>query len=124
LVSGVVLLTPVAAIVGAREGITLHVDSGLSLLALGVFNTGFAYVMYLWLLAEVGAVKASLVTYVIPVTGLLLGWAVLDETIGPTAIAGLVLIVAGIALVNRAALRRLRPTPASVEPVLDEERAV
>jgi len=124
LVSGLLLLTPVAAVVGAREGISLHVDSGLSVLALGVFNTGFAYVMYLWLLAEVGAVKASLVTYVIPVTGLLLGWAVLDETIGPAAIAGLLLIVAGIALVNRAALRRPRPAAPAVEPVLDEERAV
>jgi len=124
LVSGLVLLTPVAAVAGVREGVSLQVDSGLSVLALGVFNTGFAYVMYLWLLAEAGAVKASLVTYVIPVTGLLLGWAVLDETIGPTAIAGLVLIVAGIALVNRAALRRPRPAAPTVEPVLDEERAV
>jgi drug/metabolite transporter (DMT)-like permease len=124
LVSGLVLLTPVAVVLGVRDGISLHVDSGLSLLALGVFNTGFAYVMYLWLLAEAGAVKASLVTYVIPVTGLLLGWAVLDETIGPAAIAGLVLIVAGIAFVNRAAMRRLRPAAPAVEPVLDEERAV
>ena len=124
LVAGLVLLTPVAAVVGAREGISLHVDSGLSLLALGVFNTGFAYVMFLWLLAEAGAVKASLVTYVIPVTGLLLGWAVLNETIGLTAFGGLVLIVAGIALVNRAALRRPRPAAPAVEPVMDEERAV
>jgi drug/metabolite transporter (DMT)-like permease len=123
LVSGLILLTPFAAVVGVREGVTLHVDSTLSILALGVFNTGFAYVMYLWLLAEAGAVKASLVTYVIPVTGLLLGWAVLDEGIGPAAIAGLVLIVAGIAVVNRAALRRLRPPTPAVEPVLDEERA-
>ena len=123
LVSGFVLLAPVAAVVGAREGISVHIDSGLSVLALGVFNTGFAYVMYLWLVAEVGAVRTSLVTYVIPVTGLLLGWAVLDETIGPAAIAGLVLIVAGIALVNRAALRRPQPV-ATVGPVLDEERAV
>ena len=123
LVSGFVLLAPVAAVLGAREGITLHADSGLSVLALGVFNTGFAYVMYLWLVAEVGAVRTSLVTYVIPVTGLLLGWAVLDESIGPAAIAGLVLIVAGVALVNRAALYRPRPV-AAVEPVLDEERAV
>ena len=123
LVSGFVLLAPVAAVLGAREGISLHVDSGLSVLALGVFNTGFAYVMYLWLVAEVGAVKTSLVTYVIPVTGLLLGWAVLDETIGPAAIAGLVLIVAGIALVNRAALRRPQPV-AAVGSVLDEEGAV
>lgn len=124
LVSGAVLLAPVAAVLGAREGISLHIDSGLSVLALGVFNTGFAYVMYLWLVAEVGAVRTSLVTYVIPVTGLLLGWAVLDETIGPAAIAGLVLIVAGIALVNRAALRRPRPAVPAVEPVLDEKRAV
>jgi drug/metabolite transporter (DMT)-like permease len=58
------------------------------------------------------------------VTGLLLGWAVLDESIGPAAIAGLVLIVAGIALVNRAALRRLRPSAPAAEPVLDEERAL
>jgi len=123
LVSGFVLLAPVAAVVGAREGISVHIDSGLSVLALGVFNTGFAYVMYLWLVAEVGAVRTSLVTYVIPVTGLLLGWAVLDETIGPAAIAGLVLIVAGIALVNRATLRRPQPV-ATVGSVLDEERAV
>jgi len=123
LVSGFVLLAPVAAVLAAREGISPHVDSGLSVLALGVFNTGFAYVMYLWLVAEVGAVKTSLVTYVIPVTGLLLGWAVLDETIGPAAIAGLVLIVAGIALVNRAALRRPQPV-AAVGSVLDEEGAV
>jgi drug/metabolite transporter (DMT)-like permease len=124
LVSGLVLLTPAAVVLGVRDGISLHVDSGLSVLALGVFNTGFAYVMYLWLLAEAGAVKTSLVTYVIPVTGLLLGWAVLDETIGPAAIAGLVLIVMGIALVNRAAMRRLRPAAPTVEPVLDEERAM
>ena len=123
LVSGVIMLTPVAAVVGAREGISLHVDSGLSVLALGVFNTGFAYVMYMWLLLQAGAVKASLVTYVIPVTGLLLGWAVLDESIGLTAIAGLVLIVVGVALVNRAALRRPRPVVATVEPSLEEEPA-
>jgi drug/metabolite transporter (DMT)-like permease len=123
LVSGFVLLAPVAAVLGAREGISLHIDSGLSVLALGVFNTGFAYVMYLWLVAEVGAVRTSLVTYVIPVTGLLLGWAVLDETIGPAAVVGLLLIVAGIALVNRAALRRPQPV-AAVGPVLDEERAI
>jgi drug/metabolite transporter (DMT)-like permease len=105
LVSGVVLLTPVAAIVGARDGLSLGVDSGLSVLALGVLGTGFAYVLYLWFLTHVGPVKASLITYVVPVTGPLLGWAVLDETVGPAAIGGLVLIVGGIALVNRAALR-------------------
>ena len=124
LVSGVVLLTPVAAIVGARDGLSLGVDSGLSVLALGVLGTGFAYVLYLWFLTHVGPVKASLITYVVPVTGLLLGWAVLDETVGPAAIGGLVLIVGGIALVNRAALRQPRPAAATVEPSLNKDRPV
>jgi drug/metabolite transporter (DMT)-like permease len=124
LVSAVVLMTPVAAIVAARDGISLRLDSGLSMLGLGVVNTGFAYVIFLWLLGRVGPVKASLVTYVIPVTGLLLGWAVLGETVGPAAIGGLVLIVVGVALVNRAALRGPRPATDAVEPLLDKERAI
>ncbi len=123
LLSGVVLLAPVAAFVAARDGVSLQVNSGLSLLALGVVNTGFAYVMYLWLLAHVGPVRASLVTYVIPVTGLLLGWAVLSETVGPEAIGGLILIVGGVALVNRAALRQPRPAVAraTANPLPNEE---
>jgi drug/metabolite transporter (DMT)-like permease len=126
LVSGVVLLTPVAVIWSTHQGVNLGVDSGLSLLALGVLGTGFAYVLYLWFLTQVGPVKGSLITYIVPVTGLALGWAVLDEALSLTAIGGLALIVSGIALVSRAASRQPRPAQATCEARarLDKERLV
>lgn len=126
LVSGVLLLTPIAAIVGTHQGVDLSVNSSLSVVALGVLGTGFGYVVYLWFLTQVGPVKGSLIAYIVPVTGLALGWAVLDETLGLTAIGGLVLIVAGIALVSRAATRqpRLAQATSAARAWPDKERAV
>jgi drug/metabolite transporter (DMT)-like permease len=76
-------------------------EAWLSLLALGVLGTGIAIVVYLWLVDNVGSVRSSLVTYVIPIVGLLLGWAVLDESIGVETILGCALIIAGVAAVLR-----------------------
>jgi len=49
----------------------------------------------------VGSVRASLVTYIIPIVAVFLGWAVLDETVGLNTILGGLLIVAGVASVLR-----------------------
>ncbi len=64
-----------------------------------------------------GRVRASLVTYVIPIIGLFLGWLVLDESIGLNTILGSLLIIAGVAVVmgGRAAVRR--PTAHIAEAV-------
>jgi drug/metabolite transporter (DMT)-like permease len=100
-----VLATPLALAltlaVDRAPGISLDVKGWLSLLALGLLGTGAAYVAYLWLIDNVGSVRASLVTYVIPIVGLLLGWAVLDESIGVNTAVGAALIIAGVASVLR-----------------------
>lgn len=80
---------------------SLNAKGWLSLLALGVLGSGFAYVVYLWLIDNLGSVRASLVTYIIPVIGLLLGWAVLDESIGVNTAVGAALIIGGVASVLR-----------------------
>jgi drug/metabolite transporter (DMT)-like permease len=104
----------------------LEVGEWLAWLALGFAGTGLAYWAYYWLIAEVGAVKATMVTYILPAVGVFLGWAVLDESLGWNTLAGLVLIVAGIALVNEVAvgdrLRRplLEPQPARPPEPLPE----
>ena len=54
-----------------------------------------------WLIETTGSVRASLVTYIIPVVGLFLGWLVLDEGIGVNTLAGAALIVVGVASVMR-----------------------
>ena len=88
-----VLLAPFAAIDLPTE--TPSGDSLLSILVLGLFCTAVAFVVYSYLVSEVGAGRAVVITYVAPVVALALGVAVLDESPGPGAVVGLLLILAG-----------------------------
>jgi drug/metabolite transporter (DMT)-like permease len=62
-----------------------------------VLSTGAAFTGYLWLVGNSGSVFASMVTYVVPVAGLLLGWSILGENIGASTALGTALIVCGVA---------------------------
>ena len=84
----------------------------LSVLALGAVGTALAFVIFYKLINEVGAGRASLVSYLAPGVALLYGALLLDEAITPAAIAGLVLILGGVALASR---RRVSPSE-SAEP--------
>ena len=72
-----------------------------SLLILSLLGTAFAYVLYYWLIEHTGATRTALVTYLIPITGILWGTLLLSEPIEWEAILGLLLIIAGVGLVNR-----------------------
>src|SRR5918995_129058 len=68
---------------------------------LGVIATALAFVIFYTLIAEVGAGRAALVSYLAPGVALFYGATFLDEAITPAAIAGLVLILGGVALASR-----------------------
>ena len=70
-------------------------------LTLALLGTAFAYTLYYWLLEHTGATRTSLVTYLLPIFGVMWGALLLREPIEWEAIVGLVLIIAGVALVNR-----------------------
>jgi len=99
--AGAVLSLPILLAVEGRPDYSLSIEAWLCLLALGAGATGVAYVAYLWLIDVTGSVRASLVTYIIPVVGLFLGWAVLDESIGINIVVGSALIIGGVAMVLR-----------------------
>src|SRR5215204_4272463 len=80
----------------------------LSVLALGAVGTALAFVIFYKLINEVGAGRASLVSYLAPGVALFYGALLLDEAITVAAIAGLVLILAGVALASRP--RRVSPS--------------
>ena len=101
LVLGTALVLPIMLVVRGTPDYSLSVEAWLSLLALGVLGTGIAIIIYLWLVDNVGSVRSSLVTYIIPIVGLFLGWAVLDESIGLNTVLGCALIIAGVAAVMR-----------------------
>jgi len=89
-----------------------------SLVARGALGSGVAVAGYMWLIGVAGPVKASVTTYLMPFVGVTLGWLVLDESIGWSVFAGMVLVIAGVALVQgagRKLMRRFRP-PLGVAP--------
>ena len=66
-----------------------------SLVVLGIFCTAAAFAFYGALVAEAGAGRALVITYIAPVVAVALGVAVLGERPGAGAAAGLLLILAG-----------------------------
>jgi drug/metabolite transporter (DMT)-like permease len=81
---------------------------------LGFLNTFVAYLFFYYIIQELGAARATMITYVTPVVGLFLGWLVLGEAIDAMLIVGAILIFAGIAMANISAPRLmawLRPRP-------------
>jgi drug/metabolite transporter (DMT)-like permease len=71
-----------------------------SVIWLGIFGSGMAYLVYFRLLGRWGATRTALVAYLLPVVGIVLGYLVLQEPIGPSLLAGTALITVGVALVN------------------------
>jgi len=95
-----------------------HTITWFGLAWLGLLGSCAAYLLYFYLINAWGPTRASLVTYVFPVIGLLLGIAFLRETADWRLLAGSVLVVAGIAVVN---LRRPSPAPAVISRNLPQE---
>jgi len=76
---------------------------------LALLSTALAYVLYFRILAAAGATNLLLVTFLIPVTAVLLGAAVLGERLEPRHFAGMALIGLGLAAVDGRIARLLRP---------------
>jgi drug/metabolite transporter (DMT)-like permease len=90
------------------------VDAILSVLALALLGTALAQLVLYRMLNLFGARRVSLVTYLMPGFALVYGALLLDETITASALAGLALILAGVALGSGAVRRSARGAPAEV----------
>ena len=95
------IITGVLALV-LEQPWTARPDVGdwFSVVWLGTFGSGLAYVLYFRLLGRWGATRTSLVAYLLPVYGIVLGFLVLQEPVDVTLIVGTALVIAGVALVN------------------------
>jgi drug/metabolite transporter (DMT)-like permease len=112
--------TAVAAIVVTPIGIATLPGSlpGLkacaSVAVLGLLATGIAYIVLFELLHGAGATRSILITYLIPGVALAYGVLLLGEPLRPVAVAGLALVLGGVALAGRGrrATARRAPVPA------------
>ena len=88
-----------------------------SILWLGILGSGVAYLAVLPAASPRGARRGrSLVAYLLPVVGIVLGFLVLQEPIDGRLIVGTVLVIAGVALVNSRWGRRRVFEPATPRP--------
>jgi drug/metabolite transporter (DMT)-like permease len=89
-----------------------------SVLGLAVVCTAIAFVLFFALIAEVGPVRAIVITYINPAVAALLGIALLDEHFTLGMAAGFALVLLGSALATR---RPLVPEPpaAGLDPACD-----
>ncbi len=72
----------------------------LAVVWLGLLGSGLAYLSYFRILQHWGATRTSMVAYLLPVVGILLGALVLNEAVTVSTLIGTVLVIGGIALVN------------------------
>jgi drug/metabolite transporter (DMT)-like permease len=93
-------------------------EAWFSVIWLGILGSGMAYLAYFRLLSRWGATRTSLVAYLLPIVGIVLGFLVLQEPIDVTLIAGTALVIAGVALVNGRWGRRplFRPAAEGAKP--------
>ena len=72
----------------------------MALLFLGVIGSGFAFVLLYYLIHEIGPTLTSMVTYLFPLGGVMLGVTFLHEHLTWQVLAGTVLILVSLAVAN------------------------
>ena len=80
---------------------SISLNSALSLLALGVFSTAFAFILFFKVMAEIGPARGSLVTYLNTAIAVVLGVIILKEPLTVGIVVGLPLVLVGSYLASR-----------------------
>jgi len=81
-----------------------------ALIAMALLSTALAYLIYFQLLASSGATNVLLVTFLVPVSAIFLGFVFLGERLEPQHIFGMVLIALGLAAIDGRAIKIFHTT--------------
>jgi drug/metabolite transporter (DMT)-like permease len=109
-----VAYVPIVAL--GPEGGAPSAKAVASVVALAVICTAVAFVLFFALIAEIGPVRSTVITYVNPAVAAILGVAILDERFTLAMGIGLVLVLAGSVLATR---RSAAAAPVALEPARD-----
>ena len=94
-----IVYAPAAAVQWPRS--MPHASTLVSVAVLGVVCTALAFVLFFALIAAIGPVRATVITYINPAVAAVLGVAVLHESFTMAMAAGFVLVIAGSVLATR-----------------------
>jgi len=99
--AGMVAVGVLAGEIGDIDPSAFSTDSVLAFLYLIVFGSWLAFTAYVWLLKHAPISTVATYAYVNPVIAIFLGWAILEEEITATMLAGAAAIVLSVASVVR-----------------------
>jgi drug/metabolite transporter (DMT)-like permease len=96
-----ILLLPFSLFFEQPWNLTPRLDSTISLIYLGIFSTGLAWLLRFHILKKNGLVFQAQVAYLIPIFGVILGFLFLDEAITSKVIISLIAVIVGIYIVKK-----------------------
>src|SRR6516164_9296515 len=108
--------TAIAATTGQFARATWAAPAIWAIAYLVVSGSLIGFTAYIWLLEHVPPPKVATYAYVNPIVAVFLGWLLLHESVDAYTLAGTVIIIGSVALVNTAQLHRATGQPASSEP--------
>lgn len=97
LICGAAILLPISLVVDRPWTLMPSGESVVALLGLSVFSTALAFVIYFRLVQTLGSVGTTAQAYLRVPIGVAIGVVFLSETLTPTASAGLICVVVGVA---------------------------
>ena len=108
LCASTVMMTPLALWIEQPWHLSPGSTTMAALIGLAVLSTALAYLIYFRVLATAGATNILMVTFLIPISAILLGCMVLDERLELNAFAGMGLVFGGLLAIDGRLLKRFR----------------
>ena len=106
LCSSTIMMTPFALIVDQPWNLSPSVMTLMALFGLAAISTSLAYIIYFRVLATSGPTNILLVTFLIPLSAILLGVTVLGERLGWNAFVGMGMIFIGLIAIDGRLIKR------------------
>ncbi|MGD1864588.1 MAG: DMT family transporter [Phormidesmis sp.] len=109
---GALLIVPVMLLVerpfsAGVLAVSCQWDAVLAVVGLGVFSTAIAYIVYFRLLAEMGVLNTSLVSFLVPLSTLIMSMVFLQERLDTAAVLGMCFILSGLAVLDGRLLKSI-----------------
>ena len=101
LIWGTLVLMPITFLLEQPWTLSPRLDSTISLIYLGIFATGIAWLLRFYILKHNGLVFQAQVAYLIPIFGVILGFLILNEAITSKVIISLIAVIIGIYIVKK-----------------------
>ncbi|MBW2227183.1 MAG: DMT family transporter [Deltaproteobacteria bacterium] len=106
LCSSTIMMTPLALIIDQPWNLSPSVMTLMALFGLAAISTSLAYIIYFRVLATSGPTNILLVTFLIPLSAILLGVTVLGERLGWNAFVGMGMIFIGLIAIDGRLIKR------------------